>query len=178
MTRVRIVFVGISITFWQLVSATFAGYALAFIFWPTDMNKLFTTPLPENAVRLIGTTLLFVDAGINQMVEKTNTSYLLVRQMAYISSMVQYILAASAGLTIVSLEPSVFIREQRIAFQVIYSFFIAVLLLRVFTGCVLAVQYTKPRPLETVKVYQVSTLKQFPVQRGHSRTIREMKSGR
>jgi hypothetical protein len=174
------IFIGISVTFWQLVSLGVFGYALAFLFWPTDVNKLFTVPLPENVVRFIGTTLLFVDAGLNQMVEGSNTSRPNVRQMAFVSSMIQYVLAGAAGLTVVTLQPSVFIREQRIAFQVIYSLFIAALLMRLFSGCfyVRRVRYLPPSQLQSVRVYQVKTEKRLQSQRSSGRTIKDIKNGR
>ena len=134
MSTIGRIVLGVTVMFWQFVSLGVSGYALAFLFWPTDVNKLFTVSLPENVVRFIGTTLLFVDAGLNQMIEGSNPSRPLVRQMAFLSSMLQYILAGIAGLVVVTLQPSMFIREQRIAFQTIYSLFISALLIRLYGG--------------------------------------------
>tara|TARA_B100001989_G_C24548139_1_gene472385 strand:- start:1304 stop:1861 length:558 start_codon:yes stop_codon:yes gene_type:complete len=185
MSTVGRIFIGISVSFWQLVSLGVFGYALAFLFWPTDVNKLFTVPLPENAVRFIGTTLLFVDAGLNQMVEGSMPSRPIVRQMAFVSSMVQYVLAGAAGLTVVTLQPSLFIREQRIAFQTIYSLFIAALLTRLCRGCVYMnrYRYSPSTQLQSVKIYQVKTTQpvQPPIvqnQRSSGRTIKDIKNGR
>lgn len=180
------IFIGISVTFWQLVSVGVFGYALAFLFWPTDVNKLFTVALPENVVRFIGSTLLFVDAGLNQMIEASNMSRPIVRQMAFVSSMVQYVIAGAAGLTVVTLQPSMFIREQRIAFQVIYSLFIAALLIRLYGRCfrVGRVYYTQPTThLQSVKVYNVKTVnatqpQTVQIQRSSGRKIKDIKNGR
>jgi len=179
------IFIGISVTFWQLVSVGVFGYALAFLFWPTDVNKLFTVALPENVVRFIGSTLLFVDAGLNQMIEASNMSRPIVKQMAFVSSMVQYVIAGAAGLTVVTLQPSMFIREQRIAFQVIYSLFIAALLIRLYGRCfrVSRVYYPPTTHLQSVKVYKVKTVKAtqpqpVQIQRSSGRNIKDIKNGR
>ena len=181
------IFIGISVSFWQFVSLGVFGYALAFLFWPKDVNKLFMEPLPENVVRFIGTTLLFVDAGFNQMIEGSSLGNPFLRQMALVSSMVQYVLAGAAGLTVVTLQPSIFIREQRIAFQVLYSLFIAALLFRLCGGCC-----RRPRnnqlpttQLQSLRVYQVQQknvpqqLPTQPLQQQRSgRTIKDIKNGR
>lgn len=176
------IFIGISVSFWQLVSLGVFGYALAFLFWPKDVNKLFMEPLPENVVRFIGTTLLFVDAGFNQMIEGSNLGNPFLRQMAFVSSMIQYVLAGSAGLTVVTLRPSIFITEQRIAFQVLYSLFIAALLVRLCGGC----RRIRPQnnqlsttQLQSVRVYQVQQKNVQPLQQQRSgRTIKDIKNGR
>ena len=187
------IFIGISVSFWQLVSLGVFGYALAFLFWPKDVNKLFMEPLPENVVRFIGTTLLFVDAGFNQMIEGYNLGNPFLRQMAFFSSMVQYVLAGAAGLTVVTLQPSIFITEQRVAFQVLYSLFIAALLIRLCGGC-----RRRPRnnqlpttQLQSVRVYRIqqkndrlqrTVQQQQPIQplqqQRSSRTIKDIKNGR
>lgn len=182
MNNTNIVFIGISVSFWQLVSLSVFGYAIAFLFWPKDVNKLFTESLPENVVRFIGVTLLFVDAGFNQMIENFNTTRPIVRQMAYISSMIQYVCAGVAGLVVVTLKPSIFIKEQRITFQVLFSLFIATLVFRVCGG-IYIVNRRNPRlsttQLQTVRVYKVQ---QQPVHSQGSqfsnKTIKSIKNGR
>lgn len=122
--------VGVSILFWQLVSLGVFAYALAFLFWPTDANKLFATALPENVVRFMGSQFLLADAGINQMVE-SSSGYTrpLVKRAAFASTIVLYILAGVTGLVVVSLETPIFIEAQTLAFQILYSLFLGALLL-------------------------------------------------
>lgn len=122
--------VGVSILFWQLVSLGVLAYALAFLFWPSDANKLFVTPLPENVVRFMGSTFLLADAGLNQMVESSSRSTRpMVKRAAFASTVFLYILAGVSGLVVVSLDTKVFIHEQTLAFQIMYSLFLGALLL-------------------------------------------------
>lgn len=130
MTLVAQCSIGVSILFWQLVSFGVFGYAIAFIFWPSDAVKLFVTPLPENVVRFIGTQFLLADAGLNQMVESSSgTTRPLVKRFAFASTILLYILAGVSGVVIVSLDTPVFIEHQTLAFQIMYGLFLGALTL-------------------------------------------------
>lgn len=160
MTLVARCSVGVSILFWQLVSLGVFAYALAFLFWPMHANNLFATALPENVVRFMGAQFLLADAGINQMVESSaGSTRPLVKRAAFASTILLYILAGASGLVVVSLETKVFIDEQTLAFQILYSLFLGALLLgfcgvcggfcRVSTG-------VKMTGIETIEVSSTS----------------------
>ena len=128
--------VGVTVLFWQLVSLGVFGYATAFLFWPTEVSALFVAEHPVNTIRFMGVLLLLADAGLNQMVESTSGNTVpLIKRTALTSTILLYILAGSAGVVVVSLDDPVFIEEQTIAFQVLFSLFLGALSLGFFGVC-------------------------------------------
>jgi hypothetical protein len=62
------------------------------------------------------------------MVEAVSTSSRpIIKRTAFASTILLYILAGTSGLVSVSLKPHVFISEQRLAFQILYSIFLGCL---------------------------------------------------
>jgi hypothetical protein len=128
--------VGVTVVFWQLVSLGVFAYAMAFLFWPTEVNTLFVTEHPVNTIRFMGVLFLLADAGLNQMVETSSgTTSPLIKRTAFTSTILFYILAGSAGIVVTSLDDKIFSDEQTLAFQILFSLFVGALSLGLLGVC-------------------------------------------
>jgi len=130
MTLVRRCTIALPVLFWQLVNLSVFGYACAFLFFPDDTSKLFLVTPDKELIRFLGVQYLLVAAGCNQMVATVVGGSPAVQKSAYATSMFEYLLAGIAGVVVLSFEEEPFIQEQRYAFIVLYSLFVAAL----FTG--------------------------------------------
>lgn len=128
---------GVTILFWQLVSLGVFGYAMAFLFWPEEANKLFAVPQTNlNIVRYFGALFLFADAGVNQVAQfASGSSRPKMQKMAFMSTLLLYIMSGAAGLVIVTLEDAIFSKHQTFAFQIMYSLFLGALSLGLLGSC-------------------------------------------
>tara|TARA_B100000482_G_scaffold115318_1_gene83257 strand:+ start:253 stop:789 length:537 start_codon:yes stop_codon:yes gene_type:complete len=155
MTLVRRCTIALPVLFWQLVNLSVFGYACAFLFWPDDTSKLFLVAPDKELIRFLGVQYLLVAAGCNQMVATVVGGSSAVQKSAFATSMFEYLLAGIAGVVVLSMKEEPFIEEQRYAFIVLYSLFVAAL----FTGlccncgayCVLRTKNGNVQTLETVQ---------------------------
>lgn len=133
MTMVERCSVGVSLLFWQLVCIGVFGYSILFLFSPSNANKLFATPVAENVIRLMGAQLLLANAGLNAMMACMMKSS--SKKTVFNFSILLYILSGISGLVIVSFDTKIYIHSQTVAFQILYSLFIAALVLGSLGTC-------------------------------------------
>lgn len=118
-----------AILFWQVVNLAVFGYSLAFLFFPTDANKIFTVSQSTAEIRWQGVLYLLSAAGLNQMISGYVIDAAMTKRCIYSMSCLLYILAGSAGIVVLVLHQDLFIHEQYIAFLVLFSLFTLAILL-------------------------------------------------
>ena len=122
------------IMFWQVVNLAVFAYAIAFYFYPDDVNKLYVNAQETDSLKFTGVLLALTSGGLNQMVACNMKGSERLSRFAFLSSLLIYILASVAGIYMLSME-TVFIEEQRYLFLVLFSLFIAGILVGVIGSC-------------------------------------------
>ena len=151
--------IGVSIIFWQVFSLSALAYSVAFIFYPTDANKIFVTPLPENVVRYLGTMFLFAGAAVNHLAEVTLGMFKL---FASVSTILFYMLALVGGLVVISLDSSIFLEMSTIVMQVLYGIMIAGFTLPVLSLCIGYCRFDTTTDSTTLETVEVTTNSRRP----------------
>lgn len=134
-TLVRRCTIALPVLFWQLVNLSVFGYALAFLFWPTDASKLFLVAPNTELVRFLGVQFLLVSAGANQMLAYRVGGSPALQRSSFATSLFEYLLGGIAGIVVLAMNAEPFIEAQRIAFIVMFSLFTAAIFLGFCCNC-------------------------------------------
>lgn len=135
MTIIRRCSIALPVLCWQLVNIAVFGYACAFLFWPTDVSKLFIVAPDPELVRFMGVLFLFSAAGTNQMLAHSIGGTALMKKSSYAASLIEYLFGGVAGIVVLSMKEEPFIKEQRFAFIILFSLFVSALTLALFCSC-------------------------------------------
>lgn len=134
-TLVRRCTIALPVLFWQLVNLSVFGYAIAFLFFPTDASKLFLVAPDTELVRFLGVQFLLTSAGANQMLAYRVGGSAALQRSSFATSLFEYLLGGIAGVVVLTMKTEPFIEPQRIAFIVLFSLFTAAIFLGFCCNC-------------------------------------------
>ena len=129
----------------------------------------------KELVRFLGVQYLLVAAGCNQMLSSVVGGSPAVQKSAFATSLFEYLLAGVAGVTVLSMEEAPFIQEQRYAFIVLYSLFVASLFIGLCCNfgayCVIRSTSKDVETLETVSTDSTFSRRRHPVPRSRAEIL-------
>ena len=134
-TLVRRCTIALPVLFWQLVNLSVFGYAIAFLFFPTDASKLFLVAPDTELVRFLGVQYLLVAAGANQMLAYRVGGSSALQRSSFATSLFEYLLGGIAGIVVLTMETGPFIEHQRLALIILFSLFTAAIFLGFCCNC-------------------------------------------
>ena len=163
-TLVRRCTIALPVLFWQLVNLSVFGYAIAFLFFPTDASKLFLVAPDIELVRFLGVQYLLVSAGANQMLAYRVGGSSALQKSSYATSLFEYLLGGIAGIVVLTMKTEPFIEWQRIVFIVLFSLFTAAIFLGFCFNCggFCSFGTTSSKPEMSAVVTEVCQLAELP----------------